>query len=79
MLRDFEVTGFIRCGARIEVSGSKASSLKLYYWDFGFLYISNIFFSIKVLKLRFSLLLKSVTTLVKKTLCMQMLFLALFL
>ena len=68
MFRNFEVTGFIRCGARIEVSGSKAYALK-HYWDFmGFsTYLIFIFFSIKVLKLRFSLLLKSVITLVKKT------------
>ena len=67
MFRNFEVTGFIRCGARIEVSGSKAYALK-HYWDFmGFsTYLIFIFFSIKVLKLRFSLLLKSVITLVKK-------------
>ena len=73
MLRNFEVTGFIRCGARIEVSGSKAYALK-YYWDFmGFsTYLIFIFFTIKVLKLRLSLLLKSVITLVKKPLHVQM-------
>lgn len=69
MLRNFEVT-------RIEVSGSKAYALK-HYWDFmGFsTYLIFIFFSIKVLKLRSSLLLKSVITLVKKkkTLHVQML------
>ena len=73
MLRNFEVTGFIRYGARIEVSGSKAYALK-YYWDFmGFsTYLIFIFFTIKVLKLRFSLLLKSVISLVKKPLHVQM-------
>lgn len=73
MLRNFEVTGFIRYGARIEVSGSKAYALK-YYWDFmGFsTYLIFIFFTIKVLKLRLSLLLKSVITLVKKPLHVQM-------
>ena len=73
MLRNIEVTGFIRYGARIEVSGSKAYALK-YYWDFmGFsTYLIFIFFTIKVLKLRFSLLLKSVISLVKKPLHVQM-------
>ena len=75
MLRNFEVTGFIRYGARIEVSGSKAYALK-YYWDFmGFsTYLIFIFFTIKVLKLKlkFSLLLKSVISLVKKPLHVQM-------
>lgn len=45
MLRDFEVTGFIRCGARIEVSGSKAYALK-HYWDFMDFSTYLIYFSV---------------------------------